>query len=224
MSTVSRRVLTFFKGSAAFHKLLVSLLNFLAPFLREGDLQPATRDLYQGALRLFLVLLHDFPEFLSEHYFTLCDAVPAHCIQLRNIILSAFPPAISLPDPHLGNVKFDSIPEMGPIPPIRSDFTSGLKNGDLRGYLDQYLLGRGTPSFLPSLKDRLRTRAPDVGEAYNLSLINSLVMYVGVSSVAQAKARSGSAIFSATDPGAVALQYLAVNLDVEGLSLFSPIT
>jgi CCR4-NOT transcription complex subunit 1 len=118
-------------------------------------------------------------------------------------------------------VTFEAIPEMGPIPQIISDFASGLKNDDLRSYLDQYLLNRGSPSFLPSLKDRLRTSTvPDAfGETYNLSLINSLVMYTGVSSVAQAKARSGSSLFVATDPGVVVLQYLANNLDVEGMLL-----
>ncbi|KAF9532432.1 Not1-domain-containing protein [Crepidotus variabilis] len=204
------------EGWSAFHKLLLSLFKFLHPFLKEADLQPAGRDLYRGALRLLLVLLHDFPEFLSEYYFTLCDTIPQRCIQLRNIVLSAFPPAIILPDPYLRNIKFESIPEMGPIPPILSDFTSGLKSGDLRAYLDQYLLNRGSPSFLPSLRERLKVKNADSSDAYNLSLINSLVMYVGVSSVAQAKARSGSSLFVASDPGVVALQYLAMNLDVEG--------
>jgi CCR4-NOT transcription complex subunit 1 len=183
----------------------------------DADLQLASRDLYRGTLRLLLVLLHDFPEFLSEYYFTLCDVIPPRCIQLRNIILSAFPRALTLPDPHLRNLKFDSIPEMGPIPPILSDFSSGLKSGDLRSYLDQYLLNRGTTSFLSSLKDRLKVHNPsEPSELYNLSLINSLVMYIGVSSVAQAKARSGSSLFVSSDPGVVALQSLATNLDVEG--------
>jgi CCR4-NOT transcription complex subunit 1 len=107
---------------------------------------------------------------------------------------------------------------MGPIPPILSDFASGLKSADLRNNLDQYLLNRGTPSFLTTLKDRLRLPGMPEGstESYNLSLINSLVMYIGVSSVAQAKARSGSSVFVSSDPGVVALQYLAANLDVEG--------
>lgn len=192
------------------------MFKFLAPFLKESDLQVAACDLYRGALRLLLVLLHDFPDFLSEHYFTLCDAIPPRCIQLRNIILSAFPPSIILPDPHLRNVKYESIPEMGPIPPILSDFTSALKSGDLRGYLDQYLLNRGTSSFLPSLKDRLKSKGNDLDETYNLSLINALVMFIGVSSVAQAKARSGSSLFMSSDPGVIALEYLAINLDVEG--------
>lgn len=110
---------------------------------------------------------------------------------------------------------------MGPIPPILSDFTSILKNGDLVTYLEQYLLNRGSPSFLPSLKERLRvpstpeTQEPS-SETYNLSLMNAVVMYIGVSSVAQAKARSGSALFVASDPGVVALRYLASNLDPEG--------
>lgn len=205
------------EGWSAFHKLLLSLFKFLNPFLSDYDIQPAACDLYRGALRLVLVLLHDFPEFLSEYYFSLCDVVPPNCVQLRNIILSAFPPALVLPDPYLRNLQFDSIPEMGPIPPILSDFSSGLKNEDLRNYLDQYLLNRGSPSFLTSLKDQLKhPGAGGISDSYNLPLINSLVMYIGVSSVAQAKARSGSSLFSASDPGVVALQYLAANLDVEG--------
>ena len=216
MQTLS---LTCLQGWVSFYKLLLSLFKFLTPFLKVADLQPASRDLYRGSLRLLLVLLHDFPEFLSEYYFTLCDVIPPRCIQLRNIVLSAFPPSIILPDPHLRNVDFESIPEMGPIPPILSDFASGLKAGDLRGYLDQYLLGRGSPSFLPSLKDRLHVvTTPDGNpDAYNLSLINSLVMYIGVSSVAQAKTKSGSSLFVASDPGVVTLHYLAANLDVEGM-------
>ncbi|EMD38674.1 hypothetical protein CERSUDRAFT_82953 [Gelatoporia subvermispora B] len=206
------------EGWAAFYKLLLALFKFLTPFLKSAEFEPASRDLYRGSLRLLLVLLHDFPDFLSEYYFSLCDIIPPQCIQLRNIILSAFPPEVSLPDPHLRIADFESMPEMGPIPPILSDFTSSLKTGDMRLYLDQYLLNRGSPSFLASLKDRLRVQGMPEGSAemYNLSLMNSLVMYIGVSSVAQAKARSGSALFVASDPGVVALQYLATNLDVEG--------
>lgn len=184
------------------------------PLLKDADLQTAGRDLYRGTLRLLLVLLHDFPEFLSEYYFSLCDAIPQRCIQLCNIILSAFLPAIVLPNPNLRNIKFDAIPEMRPIPPFVPDFASALKSGNLKVYLDQYLLNRGSPLFLPSLKDRLTSQGNDDDEVYNLSLINSLVMYVGVSS--QAKARSGTSLFMVSNSGVVALQYLAVNLDVEG--------
>lgn len=204
------------EGWSAFHKLLLALFKFLAPFLRSAKMSSASRNLYRGTLRLLLVLLHDFPDFLSEYYFTLCDIIPPRCVQLRNVILSAFPTSITLPDPHLRGLSFDSIPEMGPIPPILSDFTLILKNGDLRTYLDQCLLNRATPASLAALKDRLSTPGGEGEETYNLSLMNAVVMYIGVSSVAQAKARSGSAFFVPADPGVVALMYLAVNLDPEG--------
>ncbi|KAF5324741.1 hypothetical protein D9611_004517 [Ephemerocybe angulata] len=204
------------EGWSAFHKLLLSLFKFLAPFLKEGDLRAAERDLYRGVLRLLLVLLHDFPEFLSEYYFSLTDGIPRRCIQLRNIVLSAFPPTIILPDPHLNNVSLETV-EMGPIPPILSDFTATLRNGDIHAQLEQYLLGRSSAAFLPQLKDTLKVGSPDPSvEPYNLALINAIVMYIGVSSVGQAKARNGTPLFVATDPGPVALQYLAANLDNEG--------
>lgn len=174
----------------------------------------AERDLYSGVLRLLLVLLHDFPDFLSEFYFTLCDSIPPRCIQLRNIILSAFPAAIILPDPHLNNVSLDSLPDMGPIPPFTVDFPLAFRNdGELRVQLEHYLFNRSNGAFLSQLKDKLKVPASEGSpEEYNLTLINTIVMFIGVSTVAQAKTR-----FSATDPGAVALQYLASNLDVEGM-------
>jgi CCR4-NOT transcription complex subunit 1 len=111
---------------------------------------------------------------------------------------------------------------MGPIPPILSDFTAGLKSGDLRVYLDQYLLGRASSTYLPTLKDRLRApTSDDVSETYDVPFLNALVMYVGISSVAQAKAKNGSPLFNASDPGVVALRYLAKNLDPEGAPSFT---
>ena len=173
----------------------------------------AERDLYSGVLRLLLVLLHDFPDFLSEFYFTLCDSIPPRCIQLRNIILSAFPAAIILPDPHLSNVPLESLPDMGPIPPFTVDFSLAFRSGELRGQLTHYLLNRSSGAFLSQLQDKLKVPATEGSpEEYNLTLINTIVMFIGVSTVAQANTR-----FCATDPGAVALQYLASNLDVEGM-------
>lgn len=167
-----------------------------------------------------MVLLHDFPEFLSEFYFSLCDVIPTRCIQMRNIILSAYPPTLRLPDPHLRDAQLESLSDMGPIPPVLSDFTTGLRQGDMRGALDQCLLNRGSTALVSSLKESLMLPAssPQVaqGEHYNLTTLNAMVMYVGVSSVAQAKARSGSPVFVPTDPGVTLLTHLATELDVEG--------
>ena len=59
----------------------------------------------QGTLRLLLVLLHDFPEFLCDYDYGFCDVIPANFIQLRNLILSAFPRNMRLPDQFTPNLK-----------------------------------------------------------------------------------------------------------------------
>ena len=60
---------------------------------------------FQGTLRVLLVLLHDFPEFLCDYHFSFCDVIPPNCIQMRNLILSAFPRNMRLPDPFTPNLK-----------------------------------------------------------------------------------------------------------------------
>jgi CCR4-NOT transcription complex subunit 1 len=199
---------------------MLSMFRFLGFFLKTPNLKSAGVDLYRGAARILLLLLHDFPDFLAEYYFTICDVIPPNCIQLRNVVLSAFPPNVALPDPYRTS-QLESIPEMGPIPPVLSDFTTALHARDLRGTLDQVLFARAPPSALQSIKEYLYTL--DSPSSYDLSAINALVMYVGVSSVAQAKARSGSPLFVSTDPGVVLLQYLATSLDLEGKVAF-PLT
>ena len=185
--------------------------------MKATSLKPASRDLYRGTLRILLVLLHDFPDFLSENYFSLCDVVPPHCIQLRNIILSAYPMHITLPDPHR-TLANDPVFDVGAIPPILSDLSSNIKPGDLRVYLDQYLVGRSNSPLITTLKNRLLLTTPgdDGSDAYNLSMMNALVMHIGVSSVVQAKATSGSSFFNPEDPGVALLKSLAEELDAEG--------
>lgn len=88
----------------------------------------ACRSLYRGTLRLLLVLLHDFPEFFVTYHHTLCDVVPASCIQMRNLILSAFPSKMQLPDPFLPNLKVDTITDIKTPPPIVAAYTAALSS------------------------------------------------------------------------------------------------
>jgi len=71
------------------HALLVDLLVYLTPLLRAAQLTTATRSLYKATLRLFLVLSHDFGDFLSAYCYALVDVLPPTAVQLRNIILAA---------------------------------------------------------------------------------------------------------------------------------------
>lgn len=63
--------------------------------------------------------------------------IPESCIQLRNLILSAFPRNMRLPDPFTPNLKVDLLPEINQAPRILSDYT-----GPLVGFLFSFQLHR----------------------------------------------------------------------------------
>ncbi|CAI5975139.1 unnamed protein product [Closterium sp. NIES-65] len=93
------------KGWPWFQRLLLSLFKFMEPYLRDAELSDPIRLMYKGAIRVLLVLLHDFPEFLCDYHFSFCDIIPPTCIQMRNLVLSAFPRNMRLPDPFTPNLK-----------------------------------------------------------------------------------------------------------------------
>lgn len=190
-------------GWPAFQRLFCSLLRFLAPILRKAELQETSRSLYRGTLRIFLVLLHDFPDFLAAYHHSLCDLIPDTCIQMRNLVLSAFPRDRRLPDPFAASLKVDRMPEIGQPPLIISDYQSTLTalGGDMRSALMQYLAD-STPSNLPEMLAPClvlskQNRAHVQGEEgedeetsvlsfdsrYNVPLVNAVVLTAGVASI-----------------------------------------
>ncbi|CAI9101327.1 OLC1v1038621C1 [Oldenlandia corymbosa var. corymbosa] len=222
------------KGWPHIQRLLVDLFQFMEPFLRNAELTEPIHFLYKGTLRVLLVLLHDFPEFLCDYHFSFCDVIPPSCIQMRNIILSAFPRNMRLPDPSTPNLKIDLLAEISQSPRILSDVDGALKLKLMKNDIDEYLKTRpqGSP-FLSELKQKLLLSPSDAARAgtrYNAPLINSLVLYVGQQAIQQLQARtppSGQSMASSV-PLAVFLvgaaldifQALIVDLDTEGRYLF----
>ncbi|KXS15104.1 Not1-domain-containing protein [Gonapodya prolifera JEL478] len=212
------------KGWVFFQRLLTDLFKFMGPYLRpESEMKDAVRTIYRGTLRIMLLLLHDFPEFLSGYHFSLTDVIPPSCIQLRNLILSAFPRNMRLPDPFTPNLKVDLLPEIGQPPVIMSDYTTALATNNVRGDVDAFIQNRGTPSFLADLPKRLMSNDNSSPSKYNIPLVNALVLYVGIQAIAQLPVAKMSGNFSAAMSRGAHIdifQYLMTELDTEGRYYF----
>lgn len=169
------------KGWPYMHRLLSALLLFLQPFLKASQLLEPIKKLYKGTLRVLLVLLHDFPEFLCDFHLSFCDLIPMNCVQLRNLILSAFPRSMRLPDPFTPNLKLESLPECAQSPRILTDYLAPI-NG-IRAHLDTFMATR-QPAELPSKLPSILQNASGV---YNVPLITSLVVYVGSVAIQQSQ-------------------------------------
>jgi CCR4-NOT transcription complex subunit 1 len=210
-------------GWSPMQKLLVELLKFLEPFLKDVHLTPPIKLLYQGTLRVLLILLHDFPEFLCDYHFSFCDVIPETCIQMRNLVLSAFPRTMKLPDPFTPNLKVDLLPEIKEPPRIRSPYIDGLVKSDLKKKLDIFLQTSGPETFLPELLNAVVKKQSKSGEReYNIPLINSLVISIGTRALSDSASQPGE--FSPQAPMKL-FRYLALNLDTKGrYFLFNAIT
>ncbi|KAI9310521.1 CCR4-Not complex component, Not1-domain-containing protein [Dichotomocladium elegans] len=204
------------KGWPSFQRLLICLFRFLVPFLRDVELRDTTRMLYRGTLRILLVLLHDFPEFLCDYHYSFCDVIPASCIQLRNLILSAFPRNMRLPDPFTPNLKVDLLPEINQAPRILSDYVAPLKSNNFKQHLDEYIETHMPKSFITELTSKLLVDK-DENESgtskYNIPLMNSLVFYVGIMGITRGIAVSQGAPMEI-------YQRLLAELDPEGRYVF----
>ena len=207
------------KGWPLMQRLLVGLFKFLHPYLSAAELSPPVRMLYRGALRVLLVLLHDFPEFLCDYHFAFCDVIPPSCIQMRNLILSAFPRNMRLPDPFTPNLKVDLLPEISQPPRILSSYSAALSaNGTLLAELDAFLKSRQPRSFL----DELRLRLLGADGNCRVPLINALVLHVGTNAIAalQSQPASQAAAGLAHSAPMDVFQQLAGELSAEGRYLF----
>jgi CCR4-NOT transcription complex subunit 1 len=209
------------KGWAMMHRLLLDLFSFMEPFLRKAELNDPIRILYKGTLRVLLVLLHDFPEFLCDYHFSFCDVIPPTCIQLRNLILSAFPRNMRLPDPFTPNLKVDLLPDIRQPPRILASYTAALSVGSpsLKQEVDAYLKTRQPINFLVELPRRLRVKAAE-NQAYNVPGMNALVIYVGMQAIAQFQVKAASTLPVAHSAPMDIFQSLVNNLEPEGRYLF----
>ncbi|XP_022731110.1 CCR4-NOT transcription complex subunit 1-like isoform X16 [Durio zibethinus] len=215
--------------------LLVDLLKFMEPYLRNAKLEVPIRLLYKGTLRLLLVLMHDFPEFLCNYHFSFCDVIPSSCIQMRNIILSAHPSNMQLPDPSTPNLKIDLLPDVHIAPHVFSEVDAALGAKQMKYDVDEYLkTTRQAFPFLSELKKKLllpqNEAAAQAGTRYNVPLINSLILYVGMQTIQQLPKKNTPALAQQMTcngpmesyimgPLLALFQTLIVELDAEGCYL-----
>ncbi|CDS07581.1 hypothetical protein LRAMOSA01530 [Lichtheimia ramosa] len=150
-------------------KLMLALLKFLGPLLDRNVLEKSTRLFYRGTLRFLVVLLHDFPEFLCEHYMVFVQVIPHSCIQLRNLVLSAFPRIMHLPDPFTPDLNMDRIPEFKQEPLLVKSYIKEL-NMDFKSAIDKFVQDQNE-SFHDLAQQQLTSDRPDNMGAF--------VLYIG---------------------------------------------
>ncbi|KAI9726177.1 MAG: hypothetical protein M1828_001850 [Chrysothrix sp. TS-e1954] len=125
-------------GYKIYCDLLTKHLTHLGELVKPLKIERPATELYRGTVTLLLILHHDFPEFLAENHFTLLNAIPVHCIQMRSLVISASASAFpDQPDPFTDGLKVDRLDEVRRTPMIRGDTEAPLRErGILRPIIE----------------------------------------------------------------------------------------
>ena len=176
---------------------------------------PLAKNLYRGVLRILLILHHDFPEFLAENHYRLCNIIPTHCMQLRNLVLSAYPSSFpELPDPFTAGLKVDRLEEIRTPPRIAGDIIQPLLC--IKDIVDSSL--RSTDILdenISTIANAAHKQGSDFGDSHvDSPLLHALVVYIGQSALSAAGQKGGPS-FSNDSPQAAFMTKLAKELHPE---------
>ena len=190
-------------------------LSYVGELLMPTIVSPLAKDLYRGVLRILLVLHHDFPEFLAENHFSLCNIIPTHCMQLRNLVLSAYPSSFpELPDPFTAGLKVDRLDEIRTPPRIAGNLIQPI----IRIYdvLDRSLRSTDiSEENISRIADAAHNMYADYGKStVNIPLLHALVLHVGESALSAAGQKGGPS-FSNDSVQAILMTKLAKELQPE---------
>jgi hypothetical protein len=161
------------QGQTICYQLMTEHLSFLNQLLKHRHtrrLLQSEKAFYQGTLRFLVVMLHDYPEFLCEHYLSFIQLLPVDCIQLRNVILSSFPRSMILPDPFTTTLGY--MASNTTAPPLQ------LEENDVFHFLHAYLT-TGKSSSSQSVGHLLMQYLMQDQQKIDPEKLQQLIFYVG---------------------------------------------
>lgn len=182
------------------------LLSYIGEQLKPANVTYVAKDIYKGVLRILLILHHDFPEFVAENHFHFCTVIPAHCSQLRNLVLSAYPSSFQkLPDPFRDSLKVDRLEEIRLAPKIAGDVVTPLQNANIKSAVDNALRSSGASDAIvqqicDTIYDPLVRDSGLFFQPVNVDtvLLESLILYIGQNAVSTIGQKSGPANFDSS--------------------------
>lgn len=192
-----------------YSKLLATALSYMGPFLKRGSSQTLAADLYRAMLRIILIIHHDFPEFLVENHFRLCNSIPPQCTQLVNLVLSAYPSSFpELPNPFVTGLKVDRIEEMRRSPRMASEYLNILRAANLIDLLDGALKSTNVSSDVSTRLNEAVHYSDGNSTSVDFPCIHAIVLYIGESAIS-ANGQRMSQSFNPNSPDAALLHRIA---------------
>lgn len=196
------------RGWAPLMKIMVTMVRYVGDHLKLVDVHDVVKEFVRACVKFFVVIQHDFPEFLAANHVQLCANMPPHAAQLRNIVLSASPRQ----EP--GEVQ-DPAALLGDYEVVATH----LQESGLLELVDQLLQNGPTEDAIAHLthainrSDKGTVVFGNVELSTDVSLINAVVLYIGTFAVR--RFQPDASVFVSGAPDIATLSLLAHELGPE---------
>ncbi|KAI9368910.1 CCR4-Not complex component, Not1-domain-containing protein [Aspergillus egyptiacus] len=211
-------------GWGPYCEIMQVMLSYIGEQLKPATISLVTKDIYKGVIRILLVLHHDFPEFVAENHFRFSSVIPAHCAQLRNLVLSAYPSSFQkLPDPFREGLKVERLEEMREAPRIAGDIAAPLQRANIKTVVDNALRSNNpSDATIQQIRDAIYN--PEIKETglfyvpinVNVVLLNALALYIGQGAVSVNASKGNTRAAFESSPHSELLEKIAKSLRPEG--------
>jgi CCR4-NOT transcription complex subunit 1 len=174
---------------------------------------------HNGIMKIMVILHHDFPDFLAENHFRLCNAVSDDQVQIKNLIISAVPTSIHrMEEPHVSKQPAD-YEGMQEVPVVHKDFLIMLTEAKLMPLIDaMFESDVRQADYARLVKAIQEAQLPEGKFKHQLSrdrhirsLVHAVVLYIGVKTTVPTSPES------ATTAGMKAVQQLGLEMTASGV-------
>lgn len=211
------------EGWAPLTRLIVDMLDYLGEQLKVPDLAASSKEVYRSILKFFVVLQHDFAEYVSANYNQLCWAIPTHCAQLFATVLAATPPTLhKTPEPSQQGLKAGGPDELEDTPGVDAEVIDILQQRGVLDLIAQALRDGPSEAVLAHLvhsvgrsNGQATTGFGFASIAVDLPVLEAIPSYVAGYAVDQARQKGGP-VYVAGSSDSTILTLLARELSPEG--------
>ncbi|CCE64445.1 hypothetical protein TPHA_0H02420 [Tetrapisispora phaffii CBS 4417] len=188
------------KGWENLTLLIIALFKFLDQYTEKEGISNAISVVYKGTLRVMLGISNDQPEYLIENHYELLSHLTASYVQLKNVILSAVPKKMFIPNPYNPQLEMKDIEDCQKNPSVFYDPVLDLHV--FKKPVDNYLRIPSNSLFktiLNAVHKKEYVMKNGVGYDYvavDTKLVRAIVLHIGVEVGIDNEKTSSNVIFN----------------------------
>lgn len=159
--------------------LIIDLMMFIRDVFTLNSKNKVEMELfYKGILKLLLILLFNYQDYLCENSFIILEEISPRFIQFRNMILSAYPKNLKMPEPfEISNQNHHNSSEFKTLPVIHSKIEYRVSSHGIQTHIINFMKTKDHKE-IDKIIESFYINGYKNDKEINVSLLESFIVFV----------------------------------------------